>query len=142
MLEDKKIYERPQRQLWEKEIEGSSNDIVFEFFQTKDKECIYSKGYPGGINFEFYPNKKKLNIIRYPSITSKFELEYILFILMYGELLTTSSYDFNINDFKFDNKSKILRHRMINKCLQDDFQSDLHSVSIKAYTIDEYKTIN
>ena len=43
---------------------------------------------------------------------------------------------------KFYNKNKILRHRMINKCLQDDFQSDLHSVSIKAYTIDEYKTIN
>jgi hypothetical protein len=70
MTEDKKIYERPQRQLWEKEIEGSSNDIVFEFFQTNDKECIYSKGYPGGINFEFYPNKKKLNIL-YPFPTFK-----------------------------------------------------------------------
>ena len=43
---------------------------------------------------------------------------------------------------KFDNKSKILRHRMINECLQEDFQSDLHSVSIKAFTIEEYKKIN
>ena len=43
---------------------------------------------------------------------------------------------------KFDNKSKILRHRMINECLQEDFQSDLHSVSIKAFTIGEYKNIN
>ena len=43
---------------------------------------------------------------------------------------------------EFDNKSKIIRHRMINECLQEDFQSDLHSVSIKAYTIDEYKNIN
>ena len=43
---------------------------------------------------------------------------------------------------KFDNKSKILRHRMINECLQEDFQSDLHSVSIKAFTIEEYKKLN
>ncbi|MDG2457474.1 MAG: BolA family transcriptional regulator [Alphaproteobacteria bacterium] len=43
---------------------------------------------------------------------------------------------------KFDNKSKILRHRMINECLQEDFQSDLHSVSIKAFTVEEYKKIN
>ena len=43
---------------------------------------------------------------------------------------------------KFDNKSKILRHRMINECLQEHFQSDLHSVSIKAFTVEEYKKIN
>ena len=43
---------------------------------------------------------------------------------------------------KFDNKSKILRHKMINECLQEDFQSDLHSISIKAFTIEEYKKIN
>ena len=43
---------------------------------------------------------------------------------------------------EFDNKSKIIRHRMINECLQEDYQSDLHSVSIKAFTIEEYKKIN
>ncbi|MDC0093036.1 BolA family transcriptional regulator [Alphaproteobacteria bacterium] len=42
---------------------------------------------------------------------------------------------------KFNNKSKILRHRMINEGLQQEFLSDLHSVTIKAYTIDEYKNI-
>ena len=42
---------------------------------------------------------------------------------------------------KFDNKNKILRHRMINEGLQKEFLSDLHSVSIKAHTIDEYKKI-
>ena len=66
MTEDKKIYERPQGDgIWSEE-----NGIVFEFFQTNDQECIYSKGYPGGINFEFYPNKKKLNIL-YPFPTFK-----------------------------------------------------------------------
>ena len=42
---------------------------------------------------------------------------------------------------KFDNKSKILRHRMINEGLQQEFLSDLHSVTIKAHTLDEYKKI-
>ena len=66
MTKDKKIYERPQGDgIWR-----PVNDIVFEFFQTNDKECIYSKGYPGGINFEFYPNKKQLNIL-YPFPTFK-----------------------------------------------------------------------
>lgn len=37
----------------------------FEVFETLDKECIYSKGYDGGINFEYYPNKSQLNIL-YP----------------------------------------------------------------------------
>ena len=48
MLQYKKIFEEPQGD----GISIPFNDIVFEFFQTKDKECIYSKGYPGGINFE------------------------------------------------------------------------------------------
>ena len=39
-----------------------------------------------------------------------------------------------INNIKNKNK--------INECLQEDFQSDLHSVSIKAFTIEEYKKIN
>ena len=42
---------------------------------------------------------------------------------------------------KFDNKSKVLRHRMINTGLQKEYLSDLHSVSIKAHTIEEYKKI-
>lgn len=66
MLEDKKIFEQPKGD----GIFIPFNDIVFEFFQTKDKECIYSKGYPGGINFEYYPNKKQLNIL-YPFPTFK-----------------------------------------------------------------------
>ena len=37
----------------------------FEVFETLDKECIYSRGYDGGINFEYYPNKSQLNIL-YP----------------------------------------------------------------------------
>ena len=43
---------------------------------------------------------------------------------------------------KFYDKNKILRHRMINAGLQKEFLSDLHSVSIKTYTIDEYKKTN
>ena len=42
----------------------------------------------------------------------------------------------------FYNKNKILRHRMVNEGLQKEFLSDLHSVSIKTYTIEEYKKIN
>ena len=39
---------------------------------------------------------------------------------------------------KFYNKNKIQRHRMVNEGLQKEFLSDLHSVSIKTYTIEEY----
>ena len=42
---------------------------------------------------------------------------------------------------KFRNKNKIDRHRMVNKCLKEEFLSDLHSVVIKTYTIDEHKYI-
>ena len=35
------------------------------------------------------------------------------------------------------NKNKIDRHRMVNECLKDEFLSDLHSVVIKTYTLDE-----
>ena len=41
----------------------------------------------------------------------------------------------------FDNKNKIDRHRMVNECLKEEFLSDLHSVVIKTYTIDEHKYI-
>ena len=53
-----------------------------------------------------------------------------------------SHFELIIVSQKFDNKSRILRHRMINDCLQKEFLTDLHSVSIKAYTIDEYKKIS
>jgi len=43
---------------------------------------------------------------------------------------------------KFYNKNKILRHRMVNEGLQKEFLSDLHSVTIKAYTIEEYKKVS
>ena len=43
---------------------------------------------------------------------------------------------------KFDKKNKVLRHRMINEGLRQEFLSDLHSVTIKAHTIDEYKKIS
>ena len=48
-----------------------------------------------------------------------------------------SHFELIIVSHKFDNKNRILRHRMINEGLQKEFLSDLHSVSIKAYTIDE-----
>ena len=50
-----------------------------------------------------------------------------------------SHFELIIVSHKFDDKSKILRHRMINEGLQEEFLSDLHSVSIKTYTIEEYK---
>ena len=53
-----------------------------------------------------------------------------------------SHFEIIIVSQKFDNKSKIIRHRMINEGLQKEFQSDLHSVTIKAHTIDEDKKIN
>jgi stress-induced morphogen len=53
-----------------------------------------------------------------------------------------SHFELIIVSQKFNNKSKILRHRMINEGLEKEFLSDLHSVTIKAQTIDEYKKIN
>ena len=53
-----------------------------------------------------------------------------------------SHFELVIVSQKFYNKNKILRHRMVNQGLQKEFLSDLHSVSIKAYTIDEYKKIS
>ena len=38
----------------------------------------------------------------------------------------------------FQNKSKIERHRMINNSLKEEYFLDLHSVKIKAMTIEEY----
>ena len=38
----------------------------------------------------------------------------------------------------FDNKNKINRHRMVNEILKDDYSKDLHSVTIKALTLEEF----
>jgi len=39
---------------------------------------------------------------------------------------------------KFHNKNKIQRHRIVNKILKEEFLSDLHSVTLKAFSIQEY----
>ena len=50
-----------------------------------------------------------------------------------------SHFEIIIVSEKFNDKNKINRHRMVNQCLREEFLSDLHSVVIKTYTIDEYK---
>ena len=50
-----------------------------------------------------------------------------------------SHFEIIIVSEKFDNRNKIERHRMVNKSLKEEFLSDLHSVIIKTYTIDEFK---
>ncbi len=52
-----------------------------------------------------------------------------------------SHFEIIIVSLEFENKNKINRHRMINRGLKNEFQSDLHSVTIKAYSIEEYKNI-
>ena len=52
-----------------------------------------------------------------------------------------SHFEIIIVSEKFNNKNKIDRHRMVNQSLKEEFVSDLHSVVIKTYTIDEYKFI-
>ena len=52
-----------------------------------------------------------------------------------------SHFEIIIVSEKFHNKNKIDRHRMVNKSLKEEFFSDLHSVVIKTYTINEYKYI-
>ena len=39
---------------------------------------------------------------------------------------------------KFSNKSKIKRHRVVNEMLKEEFLSDLHSVTLKLYSVEEY----
>ena len=39
----------------------------------------------------------------------------------------------------FKNLNRMERHRMVNKSLKEEFLSDLHSVIIKTYTMEEYK---
>ena len=50
-----------------------------------------------------------------------------------------SHFDIIIVSNKFKNLKRIDRHRMVNNSLKDEFLSDLHSIIIKTYTIDEYK---
>lgn len=38
----------------------------------------------------------------------------------------------------FNNKSKIDRHRMVNQILKEEYLSDLHSVTIRALTVEEF----
>ena len=38
----------------------------------------------------------------------------------------------------FENKNKIDRHRMVNKILKNEYYKDLHSVTIKALTPEEF----
>ena len=52
-----------------------------------------------------------------------------------------SHFEIIIVSEKFHNKNKIDRHRMVNECLKEEFLSDLHSVVIKTYTIDEHKYV-
>ncbi len=52
-----------------------------------------------------------------------------------------SHFEIIIVSEKFKNIKRIDRHRMVNKSLQEEFLTDLHSVIIKTYTIDEYKNI-
>ena len=49
-----------------------------------------------------------------------------------------SHFEIIIVSQKFENLNNVARHRMINKSLKEEFLSDLHSVTIKTYTIDEY----
>ena len=50
-----------------------------------------------------------------------------------------SHFEIIIVSEKFKNLSRIERHRMVNKNLKEEFLTDLHSVIIKTYTIEEYK---
>ena len=50
-----------------------------------------------------------------------------------------SHFEIIIVSEKFKNLNRIERHRMVNKSLREEFLSDLHSVIIKTYTLEEYK---
>ncbi len=52
-----------------------------------------------------------------------------------------SHFEIIIVSEKFHNKNTIDRHRMVNKCLKEEFLSDLHSVVIKTFTTNEHKNI-
>ena len=50
-----------------------------------------------------------------------------------------SHFEIIIVSEKFKNLNRKERHRMVNQSLREEFLTDLHSVIIKTYTIDEYK---
>ena len=50
-----------------------------------------------------------------------------------------SHFEITIVSEKFNNLNRIERHRMVNQSLREEFLSDLHSVIIKTYTLEEYK---
>ena len=50
-----------------------------------------------------------------------------------------SHFEITIVSEKFKYLNRIARHRMVNQSLREEFLSDLHSLIIKTYTIDEYK---
>ena len=50
-----------------------------------------------------------------------------------------SHFEIIIVSEKFKNLNRIERHRMVNQSLKEEFLSDLHSVTIKTYTKEEYK---
>lgn len=60
-IKDKRIYSAIQHN-W---FTPDPNKPKFEVFETHDKKYIYSEGYLGGTNFEYYQNKRQLNIL-YP----------------------------------------------------------------------------
>lgn len=49
-----------------------------------------------------------------------------------------SHFDITVVTDKFSDKNKIERHRIINKLLKEEFLLDLHSVTLKAYSLKEY----
>ena len=50
-----------------------------------------------------------------------------------------SHFEIIIVSEKFKKLNRIERHRMVNQSLREEFLSDLHSVIIKTYTIEEHK---
>ena len=50
-----------------------------------------------------------------------------------------SHFEIIIVSEKFRNLKRMERHRMVNKSLKEEFLSDLHSVTLKTYTMEEYK---
>ena len=51
---------------------------------------------------------------------------------------TESHFEIVIVSKIFDNKNKIDRHRMVNEILKNEYSKDLHSVTIKALTLQEF----
>ena len=49
-----------------------------------------------------------------------------------------SHFEIIIVSEKFKNLNRIERHRMVNKTLKKEFLSDLHSIILKTYTIEEF----